>query len=50
MLKQHIERIERSEEEKAGLADDIGDVYTKAKYAHLCLQTNAAMPFPLLMA
>jgi len=32
-LKQYIERIERLEEEKAGLADDIKDVYAEAKSA-----------------
>lgn len=32
-LKQYIERIERLEEEKAGLADDIRDVYAEAKSA-----------------
>ncbi len=32
-LKQLIERIERLEEEKAGLADDIRDVYAEAKSA-----------------
>jgi uncharacterized protein (UPF0335 family) len=30
-LKSFIERIERLEEEKAGLADDIKDVYAEAK-------------------
>lgn len=32
-LKQYIERIERLEEEKAGIADDIKDVYAEAKSA-----------------
>lgn len=32
-LKQYIERIERLEEEKAGLAEDIRDVYAEAKSA-----------------
>jgi uncharacterized protein (UPF0335 family) len=32
-LKQYIERVERLEEEKAGLADDIRDVYAEAKSA-----------------
>lgn len=32
-LKQLIERIERLEEEKAGIADDIRDVYAEAKSA-----------------
>ncbi|WP_229216335.1 GapR family DNA-binding domain-containing protein [Dyadobacter frigoris] len=32
-LIQLIERIERLEEEKAGLADDISDVYSEAKSA-----------------
>jgi uncharacterized protein (UPF0335 family) len=32
-LKQLIERVERLEEEKAGLADDIRDVYAEAKSA-----------------
>jgi len=32
-LKQYIERVERLEEEKAGLADDIKDVYAEAKSA-----------------
>lgn len=32
-LKQLIERIERLEEEKAGIADDIRDVYGEAKSA-----------------
>ena len=32
-LKQLVERIERLEEEKAGLADDIRDVYAEAKSA-----------------
>ena len=32
-LKQYLERIERLEEEKAGLADDIKDVYAEAKSA-----------------
>lgn len=30
-LKSYIERIERLEEEKAGLADDIRDVFAEAK-------------------
>lgn len=30
-LKQYVERIERLEEEKAGLASDISDVYSEAK-------------------
>lgn len=32
-LKQYIERIERLEEEKAGIAEDIRDVYSEAKSA-----------------
>jgi len=32
-LKQYIERVERLEEEKAGLAEDIRDVYAEAKSA-----------------
>ncbi len=32
-LKQYIERVERLEEEKSGLADDIKDVYAEAKSA-----------------
>jgi uncharacterized protein (UPF0335 family) len=32
-LKQYIERIERLEEEKAGIADDVKDVYAEAKSA-----------------
>jgi uncharacterized protein (UPF0335 family) len=32
-LKQYIERIERLEEEKAGIADDVRDVYAEAKSA-----------------
>ncbi|HEY1096143.1 MAG TPA: DUF2312 domain-containing protein [Alphaproteobacteria bacterium] len=32
-LKQYIERVERLEEEKSGLADDIRDVYAEAKSA-----------------
>ena len=32
-LVQLIERVERLEEEKAGLADDISDVYAEAKSA-----------------
>ena len=32
-LKQLIERIERLEEEKAGLAEDVRDVYAEAKSA-----------------
>lgn len=32
-LKQYIERVERLEEEKAGIADDIKDVYAEAKSA-----------------
>ncbi len=32
-LRQYIERIERLEEEKAGIADDIKDVYAEAKSA-----------------
>ena len=32
-LKQYIERIERLEEEKAGIGDDIKDVYAEAKSA-----------------
>lgn len=32
-LRQYIERIERLEEEKAGLAEDIRDVYAEAKSA-----------------
>lgn len=32
-LRQYIERIERLEEEKAGLAEDIRDVYSEAKSA-----------------
>lgn len=32
-LKQYLERIERLEEEKAGLAEDIRDVYAEAKSA-----------------
>ena len=30
-LKAYIERIERLEEEKAGLADDVKDIYAEAK-------------------
>ncbi len=30
-LRQYIERIERLEEEKKGITDDIGDVYLEAK-------------------
>lgn len=30
-LKQYIERIERLEEEKAGIASDIRDIYAEAK-------------------
>ena len=30
-LKQYIERIERLEEEKSGIASDISDVYSEAK-------------------
>ncbi|HRQ61977.1 MAG TPA: DUF2312 domain-containing protein, partial [Alphaproteobacteria bacterium] len=30
-LKSFIERVERLEEEKAGIADDIKDVYAEAK-------------------
>lgn len=32
-LRQYIERIERLEEEKAGIAEDIRDVYAEAKSA-----------------
>lgn len=32
-LKQYIERIERLEEEKSGIAEDIRDVYAEAKSA-----------------
>lgn len=32
-LRQYIERIERLEEEKAGIADDIKDIYAEAKSA-----------------
>lgn len=32
-LRQYIERIERLEEEKAGIADDVKDVYAEAKSA-----------------
>lgn len=32
-LKQYIERVERLEEEKSGIADDIKDVYAEAKSA-----------------
>lgn len=32
-LKQYIERVERLEEEKAGIAEDIRDVYAEAKSA-----------------
>lgn len=32
-LRQYIERIERLEEEKAGLADDIKEVYAESKSA-----------------
>lgn len=32
-LRQYLERIERLEEEKAGLAEDIRDVYAEAKSA-----------------
>ena len=32
-LKQYIERIERLEEEKVGIADDVKDVYAEAKSA-----------------
>lgn len=32
-LKQYIERIERLEEEKAGISDDVKDVYAEAKSA-----------------
>ena len=32
-LRQYIERIERLEEERAGISDDIKDVYSEAKSA-----------------
>jgi uncharacterized protein (UPF0335 family) len=32
-LRQYIERIERLEEEKAGISDDIKDTYSEAKSA-----------------
>lgn len=32
-LRQYIERVERLEEEKAGIGDDIKDVYAEAKSA-----------------
>lgn len=32
-LRQYIERVERLEEEKAGIADDIKDIYSEAKSA-----------------
>lgn len=32
-LRQYIERVERLEEEKAGIAEDIRDIYAEAKSA-----------------
>lgn len=32
-MQQYIERIERLEEEKSGIADDVKDVYAEAKSA-----------------
>lgn len=32
-LKQYVERVERLQEEKAGISDDIKDIYAEAKSA-----------------
>ena len=40
-LRLFIERIERLEEEKKGIADDIRDVYAEAKGQRLRLQDHA---------
>jgi uncharacterized protein (UPF0335 family) len=38
-LKSLVERIERLEEEKAGIASDIRDVYTESKGNGYCVKT-----------
>ena len=42
-LKAYIERIERLEEEKAGLAEDVKDIYAEAKPAGFDVKTMRAV-------
>ena len=42
-LKTYIERIERLEEEKAGLAEDVKDIYAEAKSAGFDVKTMRAV-------
>lgn len=38
-LKAYIERVERLEEEKAALAEDVKDIYAEAKGTGFCVKT-----------